>query len=61
MEEEKKTGNDMELGLEFAPEKKDSLRRAEERWQQFLRTGSVADYLNYAAVSREENVPMHIK
>lgn len=29
----------------------------EECWQRFIRTGSVADYLNYSASSFEEQVP----
>ena len=38
---------------------KDAMAR--EYWQRFARSGSVVDYLNYTAVSRNEMMPEDIK
>ncbi|MBP3608741.1 MAG: hypothetical protein J6J42_00225 [Lachnospiraceae bacterium] len=61
MEDRKNAENSMELGLDMMPEAQDHFQTANEYWQRFLKTGSVADYLNYAAFSREEQVPVELK
>ncbi len=61
MEDRKNAENTMELGLDMMPEEREGLKTANEYWQRFLKTGSVADYLNYTAFSREEQVLMKLK
>ena len=61
MEDRKNADNRMELGRDMMPETLEGLDTAEDYWQRFMKTGSVADYLNYAAFFREEQVLMKLK
>ena len=61
MEDRKNANNTMELGLDMMPKEWEVLKTADDYWQRFLKTGSVADYLNYSAFSREEQVLMKLK
>lgn len=54
-----KTGNrfisEVEFGDEFLPGQRLSESTANDYWQRFAKTGSIADYLNYTAHSRGEH------
>ena len=61
MEQQKMRITDMELGEELSPEVNRMRKTARDYWEQFSRTGSVMDYLNYKASFREEQSPWDIK
>ena len=43
---------ELELGEDFLPGQKLGEATANDYWQRFAKTGSIADYLNYTAYSR---------
>ena len=49
--------SDTEFGEEFLPGQRFSEAMANDYWQRFAKTGSIADYLNYTAHSRGERRP----
>ena len=54
--------SDMEVGKEFLPSQQFGEATANDYWQRFAKTGSIADYLNYTAHSRgEQQRPYDIK
>jgi len=52
---------EMEFGEEFLPGQRLGEATANDYWQRFAKTGSIADYLNYTAHSRGERRPDDIK
>ena len=61
MEQHKDATPDMEMGNELMPEAGQVRRSARDYWEQFSKTGSIMDYLNYKASFREEQQPWDIK
>lgn len=61
MEKQKVRMTDVEFGQEFMHNQAPKDAMAREYWQRFARSGSVVDYLNYTAVSRNEMMPEDIK
>ena len=49
--------SEVEFGDEFLPGQRLSEATANDYWQRFAKTGSIADYLNYTAHSRGESRP----
>ena len=49
--------SDVEFGEELLPGQRISEAMANDYWQRFSKTGSIADYLNYTAHSRGERRP----
>ncbi|MBP3568784.1 MAG: hypothetical protein J6K04_06415 [Lachnospiraceae bacterium] len=47
--------SEMEFGQEFLPGRQLGEATANDYWQRFAKTGSIADYLNYTAHSRGEH------
>ena len=53
--------SEMEFGEEFLPGQRLGEATANDYWQRFAKTGSIADYLNYTAHSRGSRRPDDIK
>ena len=53
--------SEMEFGQEFLPSQQFGEATANDYWQRFAKTGSIADYLNYTAYSRGEGRPENRK
>ena len=61
MDKQKVRIPDVEMGQEFLQKRYPKDTMARDYWERFARSGSVVDYLNYAAVSRGEIMPEDIK
>ena len=61
MEDRKNANAGMEFGRDMLPENWEGIRTAEEHWQRFTKTGSILDYLNYSAFSKQEQDKLLIK
>ena len=61
MDKQKVRMPDVEMGQEFLQNQRSKDASARDYWERFARSGSVVDYLNYAAVSRGELMPEDIK